>query len=315
MLEELRAEYRSLTIGPLLLERLRGLVETQLRHRDPMIYAHASNDYRDGLDDVLNEFTLQVLLGEGQLAYFFDVAVTVDDFDRLTNFQLRRFLARTRQRSIVDNLVERSVRVMLADPAVVISGDGSNRRFKLASLETGSENRGEVSLAHAAAIAAAVVPKIYSNPDDRNPKVYTDESLRTLLRIFLSEVRSAVGRRELQELFDLLLTPWTATVLGLEEAVGDERSDLTPEEQVMVNSIAERIVTTWSDSDVCVFRYKLGNLSDAQLATRLGVSRPTAASEKSRVFLAIRNELEGLGHRLQTAVLTAIARLTEGVTR
>ncbi len=81
----------------------------------------------------------------------------------------------------------------------------------------------------------------------------------------------------------------------------------------MVNSTAERIVTTWSDSDVVVFRYKLGNLPDAQLATRLGVSRPTAANEKSRVFLAIRSELEGLDRRLQPEVLTAIARLTEGL--
>jgi len=313
MLEALHAESRTLTIGTLILERVRGLVEAQLRHRDPMIYANGSRDYRDGLDDVLNEFTLQVLLGEGQLAYFFDVAVTVDDFDRLANFQLRRFLARTRQRSIVDNLVDRSIRVMRGNAAFAVAGDGSNQRFTVTTIVVEPDDRGGVSLFHAAAIAANTVPKIYSNPDERNPKVYTDESLRTLLRIFLAEIRSAIGRRELQELFEFLLTPWTATVIGLEEAVGNERSDLTPEEQMMVNSTAERIVTTWSDSDVVVFRYKLGNLPDAQLATRLGVSRPTAANEKDRVFLAIRSELDGLDRRLQPEVLTVIARLTEGL--
>src|SRR4051812_40708446 len=109
MLEELRREHRQLTIGPLILERVRRMVEGQLRRRDPMIYANNSRDYRDGLDDVLHDFVIKVLLQAGQLAYVLKVASTIDDFDAITNYQLRRYLARSRERNIIDNLVDRSV--------------------------------------------------------------------------------------------------------------------------------------------------------------------------------------------------------------
>src|SRR4051794_16994893 len=108
MLEDFRAEYITRTMGPLITERVRGLVDAMLRHRDPAIYARGAHDYRDGVDDVLHDFTIDVLLHEGQLAYIFDNAADVDGFDRLINYQLRRYLARTRQRTIVDNLLDRS---------------------------------------------------------------------------------------------------------------------------------------------------------------------------------------------------------------
>lgn len=144
--------------------------------------------------------------------------------------------------------------------------------------------------------------------------MYSDQDLRTLLRMFLAELRSWVGKQEIQRLFELLLTPWTSTVLGLDEAVGDELQELTPEELVMVESIAEHVTAGWSPTDVVVFRYKLANLPDGQLAKRLGVSRPTAANEKSRLFAAIRQELEDTDRHLHPAVVTAIARLTGEVT-
>ena len=110
---------------------------------------------------------------------------------------------------------------------MVVDGDGGSRRFKLESVvdEANFDHR-EGALALAASAAANAVPKIYSNPDERNPKVYSDDDLRTLLRIFLAELKSWVGKQEIQRLFELLLTPWTSTVLGLDEAVGDELQEL-----------------------------------------------------------------------------------------
>src|SRR5262249_52686509 len=158
------------------------------------------------------------------------------------------------------------------------------------------------SLAHAAAVAGNAVPKIYTSPDERNPKVYTDEGLKTLLRVFLSEFAEPVRRTELQELFELLLTPWITSVLGLDEAVGEEHPELTPEEEVLVMSVAGRITTSWSETDTIVFRYKLGNLPDAQLAERLGVSRPTAANSKKALFDGLRDDLRDLEPHLQPSV-------------
>src|SRR5262249_47706373 len=143
-----------------------------------------------------------------------------------------------------------------------------------------------------------------------NPKVYTDDGLRTLLRVFLSEFALPVRKEHLQQLFELLLTPWTVSVLGLDETVDYENPDLSPEEQTVVNAAAARITASWSEREVVIFRHKLGNLPDAQLARRLGVSRPTAANAKSELFARLADELSDLERHLRPAVLTEIASLT-----
>src|SRR5688500_17677047 len=108
-LEELYAEYSEASpsgdrrlIGSFIYGRVRALVERYLRRRDPRSYAQCAHDYRDSLDDVCHDFALEVLIGERQIDYIMSVAATIDDFDRLVQFQLRRFLARTRNRTVVD---------------------------------------------------------------------------------------------------------------------------------------------------------------------------------------------------------------------
>ena len=313
MLEQLRAEYVERTMGPRITERVRNLLEAMLRRRDPMIYARGARDYRDGLDDVLQDFTIDVLLHEGQLAYIFDNAADVNAFDRLINRQLRRYLARTRERSIVDNLLERSIRLLADDDLVVVDGEGGGRSYSIVPNEADPlVDHRESALAHAVAIAGNAVPKIYSNPDERNPKIYTDDGLRTVLRVFLSEFRQPAGKQQLQELFELLLTPWMTSLLGLDEAVGNENPELTPEEQVMINTVAARITESWTDRDFVIFRHKLGNLPDGELAERFGVSRPTAAKQKSDLFAYLAGEIVDLDQRLRLAALARIADLSCG---
>src|SRR5262249_39412435 len=101
--DQLTAEFHSELVGGLIYERVRELVDRLLRHRDPTIYARGAHDYRDGLEDVLNDFVIDVLIGERQIDY---VMITVDDldgFDKLIQRQLRRYLARTRTRTVIDN--------------------------------------------------------------------------------------------------------------------------------------------------------------------------------------------------------------------
>ena len=68
------------------------------------------------------------------------------------------------------------------------------------------------------------------------------------------------------------------------------------------------IAARWTPEDVIVFRYRLANKSDAQLAERLGVSRPTAAKVKSRLYQSLRVDLEYLDVHLRPAVLTRLAK-------
>lgn len=311
-LDDLRAENLACTIGDAIHDRIARLVEQQLRRRDPTIYARGSHDYRDALEDVVQEFILEILLNRGQLAYFLDTAATIDEFDALANHQIRRYLAQTRERTIVDNLIARATALLKADELVTVSGPSSSPSFVLRSVVVGGSGDRDMSLQAAAAVAKESVPRVFSNPDDRLPKVYTDEGLATLLRIFLREAACEVDKADLQKLFELLLTPWLASVLGLDEAENPLLEALTPGDQVMVEETAVRIASNWSEEDVIVFRYKFSNTRDDLLARRIGVSRPTAAARKQNLFDRLRDELEDVEPALRQPLIHHLAAITDG---
>lgn len=312
-LDELRAEYLDRTVGPLIHARVLKLVEQQLRRRDPQIYARGAHDYRDALEDVSQDFIEEVLLNRGQLAYIFDTAATIDDLDALANYQIRRYLAQTRERTIVDNLIERAVAILRADELVSVSGTPASPTFLLSSIElpTAIDNR-HARLSAAVALAKESVPRTFSDPNERLPKVYTDPALSTLLRVFLRESACEVRTPDLQKLFEVLLTPWLTTVLGLDEAENPLLEALAPGERVMVEETAVRIATSWSEEDVIVFRYKLSNTRDELLARRIGVSRPTAAARKQDLFDRLREELADIEPALRQPLIHHLAAITDG---
>lgn len=311
-LDVLRAENLECTVGDAIHERITRLVEQQLRRRDPRIYARGAHDYRDALEDIVQDFTMEILLDRGQLAYFLDVAATIDDFDALANRQIRRYLAQTRERTIVDNLIERATAILRADEFVTVSGSANSPSFVLTSIEKASVgDRGEALLV-AGAVAKESVPRVFSNPDERMPKVYTDTGLSTLLRVFLREAGCEVHKPDLQNLFEVLLTPWLTTVLGLDEAENPLLETLTPGDRVMVEQTATRIAGNWTEEDVVVFRYKLSNTRDELLARRLNVSRPTAAARKQDLFDSLREELQDVDPGLRQPLIHHLAAITDG---
>lgn len=309
-LDDLRREYLATTCGRLIHERVHSIVESYLKKRDPGIYARGASDYRDSIDDVVQEFILDVLLREQQLAYVFDVSVALDDFDRLMNRQAKRYLARTRERTIVDTLLKRGTTSLDADDQVTQEASGAYRHISRTA-----ESEPVMRFTEAVAIARSAVPLTYSAPTERNPKVYTDDGLRDVLRKLLSSFGAAVSKPQLEKFFEHILTPWTTTVLDLDEEVHEEHSDLTPEEIAMVQSIANSITESWSQNEALAFDYKLGNISDARLAARIGVSRPTAANLKNKVLSEIHDALVDVDSHLHTATLTAVANLTDRALR
>jgi hypothetical protein len=165
--EDFEAEYRSELVGDLIYTRVRQLVGRLLRHRDPTVYARGAHDYRDALDDVVNDFIVDVLIGERQIDYVMSTAGDLDSFDRLIGRQLRRYLARTRERTVVDNLIDRSIQVLRAPPFEA-QGIGELERYVLAGapvLNEGSPTESELRLAVARAQA---VPKILAQGEGRS---------------------------------------------------------------------------------------------------------------------------------------------------
>ena len=304
--EDLAQEYRQSLIGEAIYGRVRHSVEGLLRGRDPRIYAFGSHDYRDAAEDVLNQFVLDVLIGERQIDYVMTVASTLDDFDRLIGRQLKRYLARTRQRTVVDNILDRVFEIA-GSPPFELRGTSDVPRVALAGLANGTDSDPRDEDVRRAVALASAVPKDRSDASKRAPRVYDAERLAAVVGIYLSEVRTAASRSDLSGFFHLLLTPWLPGVLGEVEADSVTDPDLSPEEATLVADEATRLIETMSAEERLIFLYKHANLPDRELAERLGLSRQSTAPRKTELLRKLAEQLSDVSQRLQAPVLSAVA--------
>lgn len=304
----LEHEYRSVLIGDEIYARVQLLAERLLRRRDPTVYARGAHDYRDALGDVVNDFVLAVLIEERQIDYVMSTAADLDSFDRLLGRQLRRYLARTRVRTVIDNLLDRATSLLREAPFVA-QGSGSAETFSLdPALEPSDAPASEGELRRAAALAQAV-PKIPSHGEERAPKVYDSDGLRSVLVILCRQVAPAITRRDLQTFFEHLLTAWTPSFLEQSEDFEEPASDLLPSDEVVISETAMQLAASMNDEDRLIFRYKAANLPDRDLATALGLSRQSTAPRKQALFARLMTELSDVDQELRARVLGHLSSL------
>ena len=112
---DIKGEYAAEVIGPLILAEAHRAVTSASRRYDPMVYARAA-DWADAIDDTVQQLVVDLLLGDGQIDYMMSVSRDLDGFRGLMALQVRRLLARTRTRTVVDNLIDRARTVLRAAP-------------------------------------------------------------------------------------------------------------------------------------------------------------------------------------------------------
>jgi hypothetical protein len=302
---ELQHEYERERIGVGILELVTKVVGKVVREGyDPQIYGRVVR-WEDGIEDVVQEVVVRLLLDEGQLDYIMAVSRDEGDFQRLLQWQIRRFLARRRQRTIIDNLLDRS-KPILAEEPFVSGGPDKDRRYHLQhkTAETREATEEEI---RKAAIAVSAVAWIRPGRGDRAPVVYTEENLRAVLVTAATNLPCEFGIRELDRIFRIVLTDWLPGVLISSEGVPYEASRLTAEEMVVANDTAGRILKRLSESQGKLLAFKLASVSDGDIAKAFGMSRPTLAERKQLVYGIVRSELEGLSSPMQDAAVQALS--------
>jgi hypothetical protein len=301
-LEELADEYRQVGIGPRILGQVREVVRAVARGYDPTIYG-ASASWDEGLDDLVQEFGLEVLVGQGQLDYAMLVAADHQHFRRLLARQVRYLLARRRRRTIVDNLIDRAHR-LAATPPFRLLGQRSQWSYTLVGKEVVA---GRVSEAAARSVAArfAELPIIRAEPMLRAPAVYSEASLRTILAELAAAVPCAVGAGDLDRVLSLLLTSWLPCFLKEAEAtVANAAAEgLSAEDLAIVEEATMAILTGCESGQLEILRLKLAGRSDEHIAESLGLSRPTVSKRKRAAMGRLEDSLTGLDQPLRLAVL------------
>lgn len=304
-LDDLDREYREVGIGPVILREVRNVIGGVVRGYDPVVYAQVAS-WELGEEDLLQEFGLDVLVGQGQLDYAMSVASDLLHFRRLMARQVRYLLARRRRRTIIDNLLDRAKRRVHDPPFRMLAGP-SDWSY---TLEHRDVMPGRVSAAEARDLAFGMsdMPVVRSHPRQRAPTVYSEDTLDEILAMIAGSVTCAVRVTDLDRIFGLMLTSWVPSFLkdsrmALARAVA---GGLSSEEIAIVNQQAQRILDSFGEAHREVLRMKLEGSSDREVAEVLALSRPTASKRKRDALRRLEGWLEGLGEELRLAVMDAL---------
>lgn len=303
--KDIVSEYARIGLGPAILQDIFHLTRSVVRSYDPVVYGQVWR-WDEGLDDLVQEFCVYVLLEQGQLDYAIVVAVDHTHFRRLLARQLRHHLARRRRRTIVDNLLDRCRQLVSSAPfTVVTTRPGWSYTLEGKKVEPGPA---PPSALEAIAGRLATLPKAGANPDHRAPAVYSTDSLRQLLVVTADSLPCAVTAANLDRILNLLLTCWVPRLLQKNESESALRDSpaLSAEDRAIVRDLAESIASSCMGADREVLRLKLTGMSDGDIGRRLGVSRPTVAKKKHRVLSGLQAALAPLDEGLRIAVLECL---------
>jgi hypothetical protein len=292
-------------IGERIYKRVCALVNRLLSRRNPETYMRNFHG-PEARADVIQDFFTEVLIGEGQLAFVFGAVDDIDGFDRLIQFQARRYLAKTRVRTVVDNLLDRSVGLLRAAIDVEVSTVGDRELFSLGTTPRQLVTESDALLKRAIALARSV-PKLAVRGDERAPAVYSGEALEQVVRILLVTYEEPVGRAELDTFFSRLLTGWKPSFLGLSAELDLPDEAVTPEDEVLATNLAETLAQTMTPEEQDIFLFKYANLPDRELATHLNISRQTLSPRKQELFNRLKDDLTEVSPAIQIAVLERLA--------
>lgn len=300
-LDQLREEYRAERIGTAILDEVRRAVRGVVRRYDPSTYG-GSASWDDAEEDVIQGVVVDLLLAEGQLDYMMATALTLDDFRNLLRFQVRRYLARNRRRTVVDNLLDRA-KELLGKPPYEEVAPG---RY---GFPGGADPRPPTDAElQAAARAAALVPRVFPAKGDRAPVVYTGDALAALVEAVSRSLPAGFSLSELGKILEMVLTDWVASFLSeFEEVHRLEDERLGPEEEAASRSAMEEILERCSPEQLMIIRRKLEGASDEDIARELGVSRPTVHARKQTAFDVLRDILGELGDGPQREAIAMLS--------
>jgi hypothetical protein len=309
----LRREYQRERIGRSILAEVERAVDLATRRYDPVVYGGGAPTWAQARDDLIQEVVATVLLAEGQIDYLMQVSNTLDDFRALLFRQTRRLLARRRQRTVIDNLVERSREIVTRPPFDTVGR--APPTFRLAG-RTCEERQPTDDERRLAASRITAIPRIPFNVTERAPIVYAAGALDKVVKGIADALPTSFTISDVDAILKIVLTDWIPSFLEEgEESVVVEDRELGPEAMVVVTSTVDRVLDAMSEEQSLIFLRKLEGVSDSEVAKELGLSRPTLAARKEGVWRLMEHELSDLPEEHQRAVTGELGlRLVGGAT-
>ena len=287
---QLHAEYSSQLIGEGIYEIVRELAGKIARKYPESVYNDGLSWDSQSVDDVCQEVVLNQLLGQKQIHYIFDNATSIESVRRLLTAQIKRALATRRKKSPIDRLLKRIS--AFSKEGLIEFVEAGVPFYRLPGTQDQYQSL-DGSHLNACVRAIAPVPRLDSRLDTgRESMIYTPDRLKKAMEVLLRTV-PALTERDLRDILEVLLTPWApASLVPVEkESIpsGDYAQDSIEEEQMAIE--ARTLAGSFSHAQRVVLVLKSQNVADADVASEVGVSRPTIADMKKTVLSRVGVEL------------------------
>lgn len=284
-------EYEQVILGELWLAEIRDAARACVRSYPPIVYAETGEWTASAIDDVVSDVTTRQLLADSQIHYIVQTARTVADARALLKQNVRWTLARRRQRTVVDNLLDRCRELRVV-------GAGSPTRTPT------DEELGD------AVARVRQVPRLRVLGRDRAPVIFSTPALGQVLDLVTQALPAGYGDRELAIIFERVLTPHLPSALVIYDGHYDEPdTTLRAEELLMVQQTASEMYDALSPQQRVLMALKLANASDNEVGEHLKLSRPTVANRKKAASERLNGMIIDVPSYLHDAVLVKLTQL------
>lgn len=288
--DDLKQEFDEHLIGPSMYQIVHELSNKIARKYHETIYNGGLSWDSQSIDDLCQEVVLNQLLAQKQIHYIFDNATSIESVRKLLTSQIKRALVARRKATPIDRLLRRISDLAKTGQIELVEGGIPFYR----AAETQSRYIPlNASQMNACVRELSQIPRLDSRLDTgRETMIYTPERLKILLnRLF--ETVPAVSAKEIREILEVLLTPWTpASLIPVEkESISSDyvAEDSIEEEQMI--AAARTLANSLTHKERIILILKSQKIADSVVATAVGLSRPTVADMKAAVLARVGREL------------------------
>jgi DNA-directed RNA polymerase specialized sigma24 family protein len=297
-LAALVAEHRSERLGPLWLAEIHAACASKARRYPPSVYGRAAAWDSTTIEDLVMD-TVERLLMKSQVEYICDTAGDLAHARALLHRQVRHTLLDRRTRTVVDNLLDRAVDLLRADP---YQADDTPPPGWIRSGTT-PERASATLPVRMLGLRLRRLPRLPADGVERASPVWTSETLSLALDDVVTTL-GKVTRDNLEKIFNDALTSLAPSEFVSDEA-GSAQTDLTPgpEELAVARDAVRRLTDQLDPVETAVLSFKFQGMADAEAASALGISRPTVDSRKKAATAKVRDALISLDTTTQNAAL------------
>ena len=290
--EELKAEYEKSIIGEKIYALLTELSAVVAKKFPSLKFNNGSPWNAESIAELCQEIATEQLLGENQIHYIFREANNLDSVRALFVKQIKRGLNRRGFKSPVDRLITRvKSHAKNGDIEAVIQTKSPKYSFSARGVKVVAPPISERQISDCASLLRQI-PIIYTRLDtSRETMIFSPENLLKALDLIFGQIGS-VSEPDLHKIFENLLTPWTQTILYLDEPDYDTTNNPTAQgqERGAVFDEVRRFADILTNEEKIVLVHKSNDISDESVASIIKKSRPTVAKIKADSFHKVKNK-------------------------